>query len=75
KTHISETANPLNELININTAKEEELKSLYGIGENRAKAIISYRKSHGKFSKKSEIKNVKGIGEAVYNKIKNKITV
>ncbi|NLY18368.1 MAG: ComEA family DNA-binding protein [Clostridiaceae bacterium] len=62
-------------LININTADVEELKKLNGIGEVKAKAIIAYRESNGFFKSTEEIKNVKGIGEATYLKIKDFITV
>jgi competence protein ComEA len=61
-------------LININTATESELCSLPGIGPSLAKRIIEYRTSHY-FSSIEEIKNVKGIGEKKFEKIKNLITV
>lgn len=61
--------------ININTAAEEELQTLSGIGESRAKAIIEYRNQKGKFEKIEDIKNVSGIGDALYEKIKSNITV
>ncbi len=61
--------------ININTATEEELQTLSGIGESRAKAIIEYRNQKGKFEKIEDIKNVSGIGDALYEKIKSNITV
>ncbi len=61
--------------ININTASAEELQLLSGIGEVKAAAIIAYREQHGAFSDISEIKNVKGIGEKVFEEIRDKITV
>lgn len=61
--------------ININTATKEELMKLPEIGETRAKAIIEYRENHGGFFTKDEIKNVKGIGDAIYNGLKDLITV
>ena len=63
-----------NSLININTASLEELMSLSGIGESKAKAIITYREQT-KFNSIDEIKNVSGIGEAAFEKIKDNITV
>lgn len=63
-------------LVNINTASEQELcDNLTGIGPAIAKRIISYRKSHGGFSSKEELMNVKGIGEKVFVKLKNNISV
>ena len=59
--------------ININTASLEELDTLPGIGEATAQKIIDYRKEKGKFSKIEDIKNVKGIGDSKFEKIKDKI--
>ena len=61
--------------ININTADETQLMKLSGIGESRAKGIVSYRLEHGNFSSIEEIKNVSGIGEAIFSRMKDKITV
>lgn len=61
-------------LVNINKASIEELLTLDGIGESKAKAIISYREET-LFKDISDIKNVTGIGESIFEKIKDKITV
>ena len=61
--------------VNINTATEEQLMSLNGIGEGKAKSIIAYREEKGKFNSIEEIMNVEGIKEGTYNKIKDSITV
>ncbi|MCK4358721.1 MAG: ComEA family DNA-binding protein [Candidatus Cloacimonetes bacterium] len=61
--------------ININSASKPHLMSLTGIGEGKANAIIEYRKTNGPFKSIEEIKNVKGIGESIYQKIKDKIEV
>lgn len=60
--------------ININTATKEELMTLTGIGEAKAEAIISYREKTP-FTKIEDIKNVSGIGDSVYEDIKDYITV
>ena len=70
-----ETSTNENALININTATENELMSLTGIGESKAKAIISYRQENGNFASIEDIKNVTGIGDSIFEKIKNDITV
>lgn len=62
-------------MVNINTAKEEELMKLDGIGSSIATRIITYRKENGKFNTIEDIKNVSGIGEAKFNKIRNCICV
>ncbi|WP_031555594.1 helix-hairpin-helix domain-containing protein [Lachnospira multipara] len=61
--------------ININTATKDQLMTLPGIGESRALAIIAYRDDKGKFISIEDIKNVSGIKDAAYNKIKDLICV
>ncbi len=61
--------------VNINKASAEELAVLDGIGEERAKKIIQYRKKHGKFKNPEDIMNVDGIGEIIYNNNKRNIKV
>jgi competence protein ComEA len=56
--------------ININTAAIEELSKLPGIGATYAGRIIGYRQEHGGFKNIEELKNVKGIGEKKFEKIK-----
>ncbi len=63
-----------NKLVNLNTATKEELMSISGIGESKAKNIIEYRNKN-KFTKIEDILNVSGIGESVFEKIKEYITV
>lgn len=64
-----------NKTININIATQDELMTITGIGEAKANAIIEYRKEHGKFDTIEDIMNVSGIGESLFAKIKNYITV
>jgi competence protein ComEA len=61
--------------MNINTATLEELMTLSGIGETKAKAIISYREKNGSFQNPADIKNVSGIGDSTYSNIAEYITV
>lgn len=61
--------------ISINNASVEELTKLSGIGESKAKSIVEYRNEHGLFSSIDEILNVSGIGEALFEKIKDNITI
>jgi competence protein ComEA len=61
--------------VNINTATKEQLMTLTGIGESKALAIIKYREENNGFKDISEIMNVSGIGEALYNKVKDNITI
>ncbi|MBE0479042.1 helix-hairpin-helix domain-containing protein, partial [Candidatus Aerophobetes bacterium] len=70
-----ERAPPIGEKININTAGKGWLMSLTGIGETLADRIISYRDTHGPFKSIEEIMKVDGIGEGMFNNIKDKIAV
>lgn len=62
------------ELIDINTATEEELQKLTGIGPAKSKDIISYREKNGEFKNVEDIKKVKGISDGTFEKIKESIT-
>lgn len=75
KSEVSVQNNSSASLININTADADELMSLNGIGEKLAEDIIAYRNENNGFKTIDEIKNVNRIGDAVFNKIKDKITV
>lgn len=61
--------------VNINEAKQEELEELPGIGPSIAKKIIEYREQNGKFTSIDELQEVKGIGEAKFENIKEYIMV
>ena len=61
--------------VNINTATLEQLMQLPGVGQTRGEAIIAYRQEHGDFSSAEDIMNVSGIGSALYEKMKDYITV
>ena len=63
-----------NDLIDINSASIDSLMSLPGIGEVYAKRIIDYRKNKA-FSSIDEIKNIEGIGDKTFEKIKDMITI
>jgi competence protein ComEA len=62
-------------LININTATINELMLLPGIGEDKADLIVHYREENGMFKTIEEIQNVKGIGPATFEKLRQLITV
>ena len=62
-------------IINLNTANEEELEKIPGIGASIANKIIAYRKENGKFKAIEDIKNVSGIGESKFSKIKEYICI
>lgn len=62
--------------ININNASAEQIASaMTGIGDSKAKAIVDYRSSHGKFKSVQDLENVDGIGSKTVEKNKDKITL
>ena len=62
-------------LVNINTADEKALDSLPGLGPAMAKRIIEYRSVNGSFQKLEDLKKVKGIGEAKFARLKDKVSL
>ena len=61
--------------VNLNTASKEQLKTLNGIGEVKATAIIQYREEHGGFQKIEELMEVEGIKEGTFQKIMDQIKI
>lgn len=62
-------------LININTSSVSELTILPGIGEVKAQNIVDYRNKNGMFTSVDQLKNVSGISETLFNKIKTMVTL
>ena len=63
------------EKININTASKEILMTLSKIGESKANSIIEYREKNGEFKTIEDIKKVSGIGDSLFESIKDYITI
>lgn len=61
--------------VSINNASLEQLQTLPGIGASKAQDIINYRTENGPFNTIEDIKNVSGIGDSVFAKIKDYITL
>lgn len=61
--------------VNLNTADAGSLKTLPGIGDSRAAAIITWREENGRFDRIEDIMKVSGIKQAAFEKIKDKIKV
>ena len=61
--------------VNINTANVEELQQLKGIGAKKAAEIVAYREAHGEFKNVDELTNVKGIGKATLEKLRQELVV
>lgn len=67
--------NSTSQKISINKATKEELMNLNGIGESRAIDIINYRNANGLFKSIEDLKQVSGIGDKLFEKIKDQITI
>lgn len=61
--------------VNINTADAQTLDTLPGIGSAMAERILEYRKAHGAFQSTEELKEVRGIGDIKYEKLKDKVKI
>lgn len=72
---VDNNPNTENDKISLNNATLDELMTLDGIGEVKAKAIIAYREENGGFKKIEDLMEVNGIGEATFNKIKEKLVL
>lgn len=70
-----ESNNSTSSIVNINTANEAELEQLPGIGPSISSKIVEYRNKNGKFKNIEDIKNVTGIGDSKFEKIKEYIKV
>ena len=61
--------------VNLNTATQEQLESLPGVGAKAAERILEYRQKNGNFKKIEDLMNVQGIGEKSFLKLKPLLTV
>lgn len=66
---------PPSQKVNLNTAEASELARLPGVGTRTALEIITYRNRHGSINNIEELKQIKGIGEKKFDKLKDKVTV
>ncbi len=71
----SSTASSSNQKVNINTATDEQLRTLSGVGPATAEKIINFRTKEGAFKSIEDLKNVDGIGDKTFGKLKDKICV
>jgi competence protein ComEA len=61
--------------IDINFADVDTLTRLPGIGKTKAQAIVDYRKANGNFATTEDLKQVKGIGDKLYSKLKAQVSI
>jgi competence protein ComEA len=62
-------------LVNINTAAEEELKTLPGVGPKTADAILAYRQEHGPFQRPDDLLEIRGIGAKKLARMRDRVVV
>ena len=72
---IQETQTKTSQKVNINTASQQELETLTGVGPSIASKIVEYRKQNGLFKTIDDIKNVSGIGDNKFESFKDEICV
>lgn len=75
KPQVTGESTQRNLTVNINSAPQEELVLLPGIGDATALKIIEYREKNGPFKSIEDIKNVSGIGDKKFEAIKDSITI
>lgn len=75
QTASSTTNSTTSPLININTATQQELETLPGIGPAKAQAIITHREEQGLFASNEGLKDVTGIGDKSFEQLSDLITV
>lgn len=61
--------------LNLNTASENDLQNISGIGKKKAEDIVAYREEHSRFSSIDELKNISGIGDKTLEKLKEEVSV
>lgn len=61
--------------VRINSAEQSELETIPGVGPSRAKAILTYRREHGNFKSAEELMNISGIGEALFDRMRDYIVI
>ncbi|MFA1711616.1 helix-hairpin-helix domain-containing protein [Peribacillus frigoritolerans] len=69
------TKGPSGGLVNLNTATQEDLQTLTRIGPSKANAILEYRETVGKFKEVDELKQVTGIGDKTFERLRDSISV
>ena len=72
---VRKAINSIPNIININTAGKNELTKITGIGPSKAEKIIAFREKIGRFGKKEDLLQIKGIGEKTLEKMKDQITL
>lgn len=62
-------------VVNINSASADEMASVPGLGEKKSQSIVKFREKHGPFARLEDLKKVDGIGDKLFEKIRQYVTV
>src|SRR6267143_894901 len=75
RPHTAAASTTVGAKININTADVKSLMTLTGVGRSLAEKIVKYRDEHGQFKKPTDLRKVEGLGEALWEKNRERIVV
>jgi competence protein ComEA len=75
RTETISASAPVGGKVNINTASVKDLMTLDGVGKKVAEKIVEYRGAHGAFKKAADLRKVEGLGDALWERNKDRIVV
>jgi competence protein ComEA len=75
RTEVITASAPVGGKVNINTASVKDLMTLTGVGKKVAEKIVEYRGAHGAFRKAEDVRKVEGLGDALWERNKERIVV
>ena len=75
RTEVITASAPVGGKVNINTASVKDLMTLEGVGKKVAEKIVEYRGAHGAFKKAADLRKVEGLGDALWERNKDRIVV
>lgn len=73
KMNLVQSSSQIGSKISLNSATATQLQQLSGVGAKKAQAIIEYRDQYGKFQSIEDLKKVKGIGPALFEKNRSQL--
>lgn len=75
RTETITASTPVGGKVNINTGSVKDLMTLAGVGKKVAEKIVEYRGAHGAFKRREDVRKVEGLGDALWERNKDRIVV